>query len=170
MTEIRTLRSEDDLCDLVTLSRTFFDEYEDHHEELFKIDCLSENDIVEYFSRSVDSPESETFIAVEDGRAVGYITVSVRAQPSFYRVKKVGVISGLMVHKDFRRKGIAAQLLAEATGFFKKNGVRYFTVYTLTNNHAAIELYKRNEMMPLHTTLIGEVDGTLVEVKNNNAS
>jgi ribosomal protein S18 acetylase RimI-like enzyme len=145
----------------------FFYEYEDHHKEFFKIDCLSENDIVDFFSRSVGSPESATFIAVEDGMAVGYITVSIRVQPSFYKFNKVGAISGLMVQKDSRRKGIGTQLLAAATGFFHEKGVKYYTVYTSVNNHSAITLYERNGMIPLYTTLIGELDTTFAEVEGS---
>ena len=159
LAEIRALRPQDDLRDLIELSMSFFDEYEDHHEEFFKIDRLSESHIVEFFTRSVGSAESETFVAVEEATAVGYITVSVRTQPSFYKVKKVGAISGFMVQKDSRHRGIGTELLAAATGFFQEKGVRYYTVYTSINNHAAITFYEINGMTPLNTTFIGEITG-----------
>jgi len=112
---IRTLQKQDDLHDLIVLSKEFFEEYEaHHHEEFFQVDDLRDSDIVEFFSRSIESEDGETFIAVADGRTVGYITIAVRSQPGFYRVRQVGAISGLMIHKNYRRRGIASQLVARA--------------------------------------------------------
>lgn len=156
MTTIRRLGPEDDLCDLIALSRAFFEEYEGHHKDLFRIDELRDSDVVDYFSRSVGTEDGATFIAVLDGRAIGYITVFVRAQPGFYAVKRVGAISGLMVHKNHRRKGIGSRLLGEAMAFFAERGVKYATVYTATANRAAVEFYERNGMTTLHVTMIGD--------------
>jgi hypothetical protein len=52
---IRTLQKQDDLHDLIVLSKEFFKEYEAHHEEFFKVDDLRDGDIVEFFSRSIES-------------------------------------------------------------------------------------------------------------------
>lgn len=47
MATIRELRPEDDLGDLIALSRAFFEEYEVHHTEFFKIDQLRDSDIAD---------------------------------------------------------------------------------------------------------------------------
>lgn len=161
MAEIKELRAKDDLDDLVPLSRAFFAEYEAHHDAFFEIDELQDADITGYFSRSLDTDDGATFIAVQNGSIVGYITVFVRGQASFYKVKQVGAISGLMVHPDHRRKGIGSQLLAKATAFFQEKGITYFTVYTATANQAAVQFYERNGMTPLHVTLVGKIDNNL---------
>jgi len=157
MTEIRSLRKDDKLNDLISLSREFFEEYESHHENFFKIDRLSDSDIVDYFSQWIDDEDGETFIALTGGRIVGYITVYVRTQPIYWKIKKVGDISGLMVQKAYRRRGIAGQLLAKARAFFEKKAVRYFTVYTAIGNRGALEFYERSGLLPLYTTMIGVV-------------
>ena len=157
MTEIRSLRKDDKLNDLISLSREFFEEYESHHENFFKIDRLSDSDIVDYFSQWIDDEDGETFIALTGGRIVGYITVYVRTQPIYWKIKKVGDISGLMVQKAYRRRGIAGQLLAKARAFFEKKGVRYFTVYTAIGNRGALEFYERSGLLPLYTTMMGVV-------------
>jgi len=157
MTEIRSLRKDDKLNDLISLSREFFEEYESHHENFFKIDRLSDSDIVDYFSQWIDDEDGETFIALTGGRIVGYITVYVRTQPIYWKIKKVGDISGLMVQKAYRRRGIAGQLLAKARAFFEKKAVRYFTVYTAIGNRGALEFYERSGLLPLYTTMMGVV-------------
>ena len=159
MTDIRVLRKDDDLTDLVALSRDFFAEYEDHHADFFDIDELTDSDIADFFSHSVAAGNSRTFVAVEAGRMIGYITVAVRVQAPFYKVKRVGAVSGLMVHKDHRRRGIASELLGRANRFFADEGVSYFTVYTALRNSAAIRLYERNGMVPLLSTMLGRTDG-----------
>jgi ribosomal protein S18 acetylase RimI-like enzyme len=157
MTEIRSLRKDDKLNDLISLSREFFEEYESHHENFFKIDRLSDSDIVDYFSQWIDDEDGETFIALTGGRIVGYITVYVRTQPGYWKIKKVGDISGLMVQKAYRRRGIAGHLLAKARAFFEKKAVRYFTVYTAIGNRGALEFYERSGLLPLYTTMMGVV-------------
>ena len=158
MTEIRSLRKDDKLDDLISLSREFFEEYESHHEDFFKIDSLSDGDIIGYFSRWIDNDDGEIFIALTEGKIIGYITVYVRTQPNYWEIKRVGEISGLMVQKAYRRRGIAGQLLAKAKAFFEKKAVIYFTVYTAVGNRGAIEFYERSGLVPLYTTMMGESD------------
>ena len=158
MTIIRTLQKDDDLHDLIVLSKEFFREYEAHHEEFFQVDDLRDSDIVEFFSRSIESEDGETFVAIAEDRIVGYITIVVRSQPSFYRVKQVGAISGLMIHKDYRRRGIASQLFDRAVAFFQEKGVKYFTLYTATTNQSALRFYEQHGMTPLQTIMLGQID------------
>src|SRR5512146_458463 len=130
MIHIRALRREDDFHDLIALSRDFFQEYEAYHEDFFQIEQLDDSSVIDYFSRWLNDENGRTFIALVENRIAGYITVYVREQAPFWKVKKVGDISGLMVHKDFRRQGIAGQLLARARAFFAGHGVKYFTLFT----------------------------------------
>ena len=157
MISVRKLRPGDDLAAVLGLCKDFFAEYESHHKEFFDTDNLTDADISTRFIASMESGHSATLIALIDDLIVGYASVTVRDQPGFYKIKRVGAISGLMVAKEHRRKGIATRLLAEARAFFLQNGVRYFTVFTAVANHAALRLYERNGLTPLHTTLIGEI-------------
>jgi ribosomal protein S18 acetylase RimI-like enzyme len=155
--EIRPLRQDDALDDLIELSRAFFAEYESHHPDFFQIDSLEASDIVNYFTRWLDDEAGETFIALDNGRIVGTLTIYVQNQPAYWQVKRVGHISGLMVDSAFRQQGIAGRLLAEAQAFFRERGVRYFTVYTAVANQAALNFYDKFGLSPLYTTLLGEV-------------
>jgi len=159
MTIIRRLEREDGFHDLVELSRQFFEEYAAHHAEFFEIDQLLENHVASYFSRFLDDEDSAAFVAVVDGKIVGYITVYIQSQPDYWKIKRVGAISGLMVQKDYRRRGIGNQLLGKAVAFFEEKGVKHYTVYTAARNRAALEFYARNGMAPLYVTMIGEVGG-----------
>jgi ribosomal protein S18 acetylase RimI-like enzyme len=156
MITIRELRREDDLKVLLTLCKDFFREYESHHSEFFDTDNLSDDDISGRFLESLESDSSATLIALVDGAIVGYASVAVREQPRFYKIKKVGTISTLMVAKDYRRRGIATQLLLEAKAYFRRHGLKYYTFFTAVANREAISLYEKLGIAPLHTSFIGE--------------
>lgn len=156
MITIRELRPEDDLTAVLALCKDFFAEHEAHHKEFFDTDSLSDADISARFLQSMESDSSATIIALVDDAIVGYASVAVREQPRFYKIKKVGVISGLMVAKNHRRRGIATRLLVEAKAYFRRHELKYFTFYTAVANQAAIKLYEQLGMVALHTAFIGE--------------
>jgi len=156
MITVRELRREDDLSAVLTLCREFFLEYESHHKEFFDTDNLSDADISGRFLDSLESADSATLIALAGDKIVGYASVAIREQPRFYKVKRVGSISALMVASEFRRRGIAAQLLLEAKAFFQRHGIKYFTFYTAVANQEAVNLYRKLGIEPLHTSFIGE--------------
>lgn len=158
MVEIRPLRPADSLDELIALSRAFFAEYESHHPAFFQIDDLRDEHVANRFTSWLEDEDKETFIAVSDGRIVGYINIYVQDQAPFWQVKRIGHISGLMVALAYRRRGIAGQLLAAAQTFFRQKGVRYFTVYTAVANHPAIQFYEKSGMVPLHTTFLGDLE------------
>lgn len=162
MISVREFRPEDDLDAVLSLCRDFFAEYEGHHSAFFETDDLSDGDISGRFLKSQESEDSATLVALVDGEIVGYASVAVREQPRFYKVKRLGAISGLMVAKDHRRRGIATRLLDEARDYFRRRGIRYFTVYTAAANEAAVRFYKQNGMAVLHTTFLGETEADQV--------
>jgi GNAT superfamily N-acetyltransferase len=157
METIRQLKQDDDLSDLIELSRQFFSEYQGHHEVFFGIEGLTDAHIADYFARTTGSDDSATFVAAVEHRVVGSITVHIRQQAPFYKVGRIGAISGLMVSAEWRRRGIATRLLAKARDWFREKQVQYFTVYTATANAGAIQFYGQSGMQPLHTTFIGEI-------------
>lgn len=157
MIEIRSLKKEDGFEDLISLSREFFEEYQSHHEDFFAIDTLRDDDVVNYFSALLNNENGTVIVALEEGRFIGYITLHVRKQSGYWKVKQIGDISGLMVRNAYRRQGIGRQLMEKAKEFFEEKGVNYFTVYTAIKNREAIEFYGRNGLQPLYTTMLGEI-------------
>jgi ribosomal protein S18 acetylase RimI-like enzyme len=157
MIEIRTLTIDDDFSDLIALSQDFFHEYETHHADFFKIAGLKDENVTGYFSSFCGHEARQAYIALDGERVVGYITAYIKVQAAYWQVRQVGEISGLMVQEAYRRTGIAKKLLEAAIQYFKSQGIRYYLVYTAVVNHAAIDFYTKNGVVPLYTTFIGEV-------------
>jgi GNAT superfamily N-acetyltransferase len=100
----------------------------------------------------------KAFLAVEDGRIIGYLTAYKKEQASCWQTKQVGKISGLRVNQNFRHQGIAARLLNDAEAFFISLDVRCYTTFTSTNNHGALDFYHQTGMRPLSITLVAELE------------
>ena len=155
--DYRRLRSGEHVRELVELSRAFFEEYEQHHEDLFRIGTLRDDDVAGYFSRFTERDGHAAFVALRDGRLVGYITVCLQSQPPYWKVTSLGHISGLMVEPESRGRGIGARLVELGREYFREQGVRYFTVYTAAANDGAIRFYRELGLDVLHTHLVGTV-------------
>ncbi|MDQ7798162.1 MAG: GNAT family N-acetyltransferase [Candidatus Edwardsbacteria bacterium] len=156
--EIRELKKGDDLKALVQLSRDFFYEYESYHPYFFKIDKIEDNDIISYFARFIGTDDRKAFVAVESDAIIGYISVYIKEQADFWKIKNVGDISGLMVQKEHRGKGIGKKLLQRAVGYFKGKGIKQYALFTSVNNKNGIEFYEKCGLEKLYTTMIGEVE------------
>jgi ribosomal protein S18 acetylase RimI-like enzyme len=142
--------------DLIALSREFFREYESYHHEFFKIDNLEDEKIINFFKHEINNKNGKVIVAVDKDRIVGYITFYVMFQDEYWKVKKIGHISGLMVQKEYRHKGIGTRLLKAAKSYFTAKKIKYYTLFTAVENQAALDFYERSGLTPLHMTMLGE--------------
>jgi hypothetical protein len=93
MIAIRPLTPQDDLRDLIALSRAFFAEYAEHH-SFFAVDMLQDEDITGFFARTLNSDTGVTFLALADGKIVGYLAAFVREQAGFSASSRWGPLPG----------------------------------------------------------------------------
>jgi GNAT superfamily N-acetyltransferase len=157
MIEIRLMNKDDQLANLLQISREFFKEYEAYHPYFFKIDHLSDEDVQKYFLSFCEHETRKAFIAIENGKIIGYLTAYIKDQADYWQLKAVGEISGLMVQQAHRHKGVATSLLHEAEAFFTSRGVYCYTTYTSINNHGTLDFYNQMGMKPLYITLVCEI-------------
>jgi len=152
---IKELDTEDNCNELFELSNEFFYEYENNNKDIFEIDSIKEEDIRNYFQRFIGHESNKAYIVIYDKKIIGYITLTINNQPDFWKVKKVGGISGLMVSKEFRKNGIGTKLVKKGMEYFGQKGIKYFTVLTSVNNINGISLYKKCGFEQLQTILYG---------------
>jgi ribosomal protein S18 acetylase RimI-like enzyme len=157
--EIRDLKKGEDLGRLVPLSREFFREYQTCHPFFFKVGRIRKTDITGYFSRFLEGKERRAFVAWEGEETIGYVTVCVQKQPGYWKLKRVGHISGLMVHRDRRRRGVGRKLLQKAMRFLGESGIGHYTLFTSVNNYRALRFYWKCGLEKLHITMLGKTTG-----------
>ena len=73
------------------------------------------------------------------GKIVGFI--EVRVFPDFVEGAPIAIVQNLIVHKDYRRLGIAGELLRRACGEAEKWDVLEIHVWAEFDNEQAIDFY-----------------------------
>jgi ribosomal protein S18 acetylase RimI-like enzyme len=75
------------------------------------------------------------FVAEENGRVIGYITTRVDREAS------KGRIPNLAVDESARGRGLGRQLLEYALAYFRREGLAFAMIETMSNNAAGQHLY-----------------------------
>ena len=83
-------------------------------------------------------PHAAVFVAEEDGRLVGRLSLARDNHPSSHHVADLG----LMIAASHRRRGIGRALLEQATAWARDAGVRKLELHVFPWNEAAIALYE----------------------------
>ena len=101
----------------------------------------------------LDDPGSVLFVALDEGRAVGFIYADMDqadAEPSYSECW----LHDMGVTPLFQGRGIGKQLLDRACQWGKENGARYFLLKSGFKNHTAHALFEAEGFIPLATTFI----------------
>ena len=104
--------------------------------ELWQID---EESAQEFLSNPVNC----FFACIEDSKIIGYV-----CGYELSRLDDAGnmlYIHGVGVHRDYRRQGIAKQMIAAVKEFCKVGGIKKMFLYTHKINVAACALYESSE-------------------------
>ena len=86
-----------------------------------------------------DPAKPKTFVAVEQEKAVGFVTISVAEADAV----KLGELAGLYVEPDYWCRGIGGKLLSHAQDQFLAGGIDQAILWVLTGNSRADNFYRR---------------------------
>jgi GNAT superfamily N-acetyltransferase len=92
-----------------------------------------------------DSPDAAVFVAVMDGRVVGFVEVLLRGppeQPSMIEPPVLGYVRELGVSEDARGTGIGSQLMQAAEKWARLAGAQAMMVDTGAKNSQAQRFYR----------------------------
>ncbi|HWE83639.1 MAG TPA: N-acetyltransferase [Terracidiphilus sp.] len=92
-----------------------------------------------YLQRLIASPRSATWVAEEDAQIAGFTIVEWFDDPDAGRIAYIQTIE---VSPDFRRRGIASELLRRAEAFAESAAARLIWLHVESTNDAAIRLYR----------------------------
>jgi putative acetyltransferase len=84
-------------------------------------------------------PNAAVFVAEDDGRIVGRLSIARDQHPASRHVADLG----LMVAMSHRRQGIGTKLLEAALDWARHSEVRKLELHVFPHNEAAIRLYER---------------------------
>ncbi len=83
-------------------------------------------------------PDAAVFVAEEDGRIVGRLSLARDPHPASHHVADLG----LMVAISHRRRGVGRTLLEQAVAWARDAGVRKLELHVFPWNEPAIRLYE----------------------------
>jgi GNAT superfamily N-acetyltransferase len=101
-------------------------EFMDHHSHLDPDYTRSEDAVTnwaKYIHSNFENDSAVVYVAIEDGRPVGYIGALLREYPPVYAIRNYGFIEEIAVTKKYRRQGIASRLWSAAEEWVRSQGV-----------------------------------------------
>ena len=84
-------------------------------------------------------PHAAVYVAEDEGRIVGRLSIARDQHPASYHVADLG----LMVAATHRRRGIGRALLDAAVEWARESGVQKLELHVFPHNEPAIQLYER---------------------------
>lgn len=104
--------------------------------------------------------ERSVFLVAEDQtnqKLAGFLVATIEREIPIYRVKEFAFIHDLWVEPEFRRSGVARQLVIQTTEQFQKMGVEQIRLDTAANNDAARRLFSECGFRPSTVEMLIEL-------------
>lgn len=89
--------------------------------------------------QALASPDTRLFVAEADGRPIGTARVEFAERPYF----RIAEIRRVYVRPDWRRRGVASELMRVAEGAAREGGAREVRLSVVTENAEAIDFYRK---------------------------
>ena len=133
-----------DIPDLVILNSQVQNIHVKLFPEVFKI--TDTHPIEEWFSDILCSDDACVLVAVENGTALGYITVRKLHKPEhlFKKETRCGYIDQVCIHHNHRKKGIFKALLEKAGEEAALWGMNKLELDVWTNNSVAVKSFEKS--------------------------
>ncbi|MBW2992997.1 GNAT family N-acetyltransferase [Candidatus Woesearchaeota archaeon] len=93
--------------------------------------------------KNLKSKKVGFFMALDRGKAVGFIGGEIEKAHPFWRFKRVGYLFNLYVIPSYRRKGMGKELTKAILDWFKKRKIKWIKLHVYANNPRAHSLYKK---------------------------
>lgn len=104
---------------------------------------------------AADDPERFVCMAMVDDALVGMAFVEQRTDR--YLAVPMGVLSWIYVHQEYRRKGVARQLIAAAHQWLLARNLTVSEVFVTIDNGNALNIYQRAGYQQLDCRLIASL-------------
>jgi len=97
---------------------------------------------IEFAKKKIENRNSKLFVAIIDGKIVGYILGWIKERPPVFKLKKVGYISDCFVIEKFRGEGIGEKLAQRMLAWFKIKKLNYAELVVTSRNKLGFTVWK----------------------------
>ena len=98
------------------------------------------------------------FVAIAKGRIVGFLSGRVRTMPAYFGGELCGYLTEICIKRQYRRKGIARDLLLTSFEWYKKQGIRRVESSVMIDNHASRKMAESVGLNPEQYLLLWTVE------------
>ena len=114
------------------------------YDPLLKVDWMYNPIYQKEFNKNFENELSTTFLAEEDGIAIGFLMATQVDEPEYWSEKPNKVELDMMfIEEGHRGKGVGLQLMTEFKRWAKDKGYDSMKVTAYENNESAIRFYER---------------------------
>jgi ribosomal protein S18 acetylase RimI-like enzyme len=108
----------------------------------------SEEVFSNYLREQIDNPGLLLLVAESGAKIVGFLLAELGKYPPCFVQRDYVAISDIAVTKDFRRRGIGRQLLAEAMKWFASKGIDRIETRVATTNPLSTQFWRQMGFSP----------------------
>jgi ribosomal protein S18 acetylase RimI-like enzyme len=94
-----------------------------------------------WLNRLVQSPRDLCLVSEVDQRRIGFLIGTIEQEIPIYRLKEYAFIHDLWIEPEYRRSGIAKQLVQRAIAHFRQLEIAQIRLDTVQVNEAARQLF-----------------------------
>jgi len=105
------------------------------------IDKKSLNKSFQSEKKDLDTHKGALFVAIEDGKMIGFAMGWIAKQKPWYTYKTYGHFEDMFVEERYRGKGVGKALIKAMVGWFKNQKMKYVFIGSYAAN-SALKVYK----------------------------
>ncbi|MFO7794457.1 MAG: GNAT family N-acetyltransferase [Candidatus Nanohaloarchaea archaeon] len=105
-------------------------------------DELNKEELIDYRKNKLKEDNSVTVVSESEEALTGFATISTKERSEIFSRGKYAKVNEIYVKKDFRKQGIASELLDKLFERAKELGCEQIELNVNVENEAAKELYK----------------------------
>ncbi len=107
-----------------------------------------------YFQRVLSGEIGQAWLALMDGKEVGYLIGVIKKEvPKSRTIKKRAVLDNMFVLEKYRNQGVGMKLAQEFLKWVKENEVDNIRVTAFVGNYRALEFYRELGFKDYNLTL-----------------
>lgn len=117
----------------------------DHHREIdtfFTRRDKAHINFTSFLTELLDSKESKIFIAISEGKVVGYLIAKIDLFPPIYVMERYGDIYDLIVESSYRRRSIGSELVKLAVEWFRSQKIERIEISVHPSNSSGYSFWK----------------------------
>ena len=142
--------------DIPVIKECLIDSWVEHAKqepELLDEDRMRASKVEDYYQEIFDDPENHfLFVAEKSGEFVGFIRADIREILIFFKHPRILFLDDTYVKPEFRRKGIAKQLLLKAEEIAKELGIKRIQSRVYTYNKPVQDMLTSEGYRSPHAT------------------